>query len=656
MKTLHPDIAYDFLCSREFGEVINPDTSQLQEAERLRCWSEAKDFVEKFQKYSTSPKLKHWKRSEGSNLFAYYLEGSDDLVIVLAIEESKEDKFDEWEEDWGICVFANAGKENRMQEWAEGQYYEFDPILACSWDEVGTDESILDIAQEKDFEAWRSFLYPRQKYLAYEIWPGPVYIAGAAGTGKTVIGLHYAATLTHRYPDEKILFTTKRSALLKQFEERFRRFRKGAVNVDFIHIDDIAYNILKAERKKKGIDWSRLENDGWRNRQKTVETEFFNDSYDRIIKGSLLENLGKKYLKNEIENVIIGGGIARLEDYHRSQRWGRLRQFRPEARDLIWSFYLDWNNKVQKLDSDGCTTQYIDRVVEAQSIVAGNEPQRRYRSVIVDEVQDMSLVEMKLIRTLLVGSLEHPLPEDSMLILGDEAQQIFPGGFCRSYLKQINIDTDKSYYVLDSNYRNAEAIYDAARRVRGTDCVTGVKADLSSVQTQLKGKGNKPQFIKVRLNGDRYFVKDKIDEILRDGNIESHHIGVLTRDRKDAQDLKMFLEQEHGFNCTLIWKGDDTGSGIRLGSFARTKGLEFRVVFIPYLARSRFPKLPLPSDRSDSLEIDRDEVQEALLLERGYLYAAMTRARDQLYLIADEEPCKEIVDARDCFDWIDQGA
>ena len=655
MKTLHSDVEYDFLCSREFGEAINPSTSQLQEAERLRCWTEAKDFVEKFRKCGLSSKLKHWKSSEGSNLFAYYLEGTDNLVIILAIEEAQEDN-DKWEENWGICVFANAGKENRMQEWAEEQYYEFDPILACPWEEVGTDESILDIAHEKDFEAWRYFLHPQQKYLAYEVWPGPTYIAGAAGTGKTVIGLHYAATLTHRYPNEKILFTTKRSALLKQFEERFRRFRKVSSNVDFIHIDDIAYDILKEERKKTGIDWGRLESDNyalWNQRQKTVDVEFFNDSYDRIIKGSLLEGLGKGYLRNEIEQVIIGGGIASWEDYRRSQRWGRLRLFGSRARELVWAFYSDWNSKTKQLDSDGYITRYIDRIVEAQKIAARNEPQGQYRSVIIDEIQDMSLVGMKLVRTLVAGSLENSLREDSMLILGDEAQQIFPGGFCRSSLKQINIDIGKRYRVLDSNYRNAEAIYEAARQVRGVDCVTGAKADLSSVQTHLKGQGYKPQFVKVRPGGDKDFVGDKIDEILREGCTESHHIGVLTRDRKDAQELKTFLEQERGFNCMLIWKGNDTGSGIRLGSFARTKGLEFRVVLIPYLARSRFPQL-LPSGDSDSSAIDRDEAREALLLERGYLYAAMTRARDQLYLIADEDPCEEIVAARVCFDWVDQ--
>ena len=654
MKRLHSSVKYEFLCSREFIAALNAADSQLQEAEQRCCREDAKNLVYRFRSHGISPVLEALDESDDSNLFVYHPDHAQDLSVVLAVEEEERSDFDAGTEaERGVVVFANVGKVNEMEKWAENQYYDFDPILARPLEESETEETILDIAQEKDFEAWKFFLHPEQKYFAHKRWDGPVYIAGAAGTGKTVIGLHYAATLARRYPDEKTLFTTKRSAVLKQFKERFRRFRKGSANVDFIHIDDIAYNVLKEERKKEGIDWGRLEADGyalWNQRQKTVEKEFFNDSYARIITGSLLEGLGKEYLRNEIEQVIIGGGITRWEDYCRSQRWGRLRPFGPEARELVWAFYSDWNDKVKQLDSDGCLTRYIDRIVEAQKIVARNEPQGRYRSAIIDEVQDMSLAGMKLVRTLVAGSLANSLQKDSMLILGDEAQQIFPGSFCRNYLEQINVDIGQRYHVLYSNYRNAEAIYDAARQVRGTDCVTGVKADLASVQTHLKGRGYRPQFIQVRPGGDKDFVGDKIDEILRDGSVESQHIGVLTRDRKDARALKTFLEQEKGFDCTLIWKGDDTGSGIRLGSFARTKGLEFRVVLIPYLARSRFPQ-PLSSNDSDSSEIDRDEAQENLLLERGYLYAAMTRARDQLYLIADEDPCEEIVAARACFDW-----
>lgn len=643
MKRLKPDVDYDFLCSREFSEAINAETSLLEPQQQRLCSDAAKKLVHDFRNGKESPTLE-CLGDEDSNLYIFSLENSNKLSIVLAIEEYEEDDL-----DLDVCVLANVGAHRDMERWAESQYYDFDPILAIPLS--GADnvtDSILDIAVQNDFEAWKFFLHPEQKSFAHATWAGPVYIEGAAGTGKTIIGLHYAATLAHRYPNEKILFTTKRGALLKQFEERFRRLRQNSGNVEFIHIDDIAYNIIKEERKE--IDWERFEDDDyalWKKRQTKVGRDFFNASYARIIKGSPLEDLERQYLKDEIEQVIIGGDIQSLEDYHLAKRWGRLRRFDAEARALLWSLHLDWDSKVKDIDrSDGCITRYIDRLGEAQKLMTRNEVHRRYRyrSVIVDEVQDMSLVGMKLVRSLVAGPEKMPLSEDSMLILGDEAQQIFPGGFSRNDLKQINIDIGDRYRLLYSNYRNTEMVYESARQVRGTDCVTGEIVDLSSVRTELKGEGGKPQFIKVRRGGDRQCVGDTIKEILGNEDAQSHYIGVLTRDRKDAQKIKEYLEQERGFSCTLIRGGEAVGDGIRLGSFGATKGLEFRFVIIPYLARSRFPVLP-----NDSSE----ETREARLLERGYLYAAMTRARDQLYLIADDEPCEEIVRARDYFEWID---
>ena len=43
----------------------------------------------------------------------------------------------------------------------------------------------------------------------------------------------------------------------------------------------------------------------------------------------------------------------------------------------------------------------------------------------------------------------------------------------------------------------------------------------------------------------------------------------------------------------------------------------------------------------------RKKIREARLLNLDRLYVAMTRARDRLYLIADEQPCDEIQRVRD---------
>lgn len=61
---------------------------------------------------------------------------------------------------------------------------------------------------EGDFAAWRTYLHPKQRAVAYrETFNGPYRLAGGAGTGKTVVALHRAAFLAKR-PGSRVLLCT----------------------------------------------------------------------------------------------------------------------------------------------------------------------------------------------------------------------------------------------------------------------------------------------------------------------------------------------------------------------------------------------------------------------------------------------------------------
>jgi superfamily I DNA/RNA helicase len=85
--------------------------------------------------------------------------------------------------------------------------------------------------------------------------------------------------------------------------------------------------------------------------------------------------------------------------------------------------------------------------------------------------------------------------------------------------------------------------------------------------------------------------------------------------------------------------------------FDRAKGLEFRAVLLVRLGKSRFSlqeptqaaSQGLADEESESAFSNKDKEERQLHLDR--LYAAMTRARDQLFLIASEEPRDEIARA-----------
>jgi hypothetical protein len=80
-------------------------------------------------------------------------------------------------------------------------------------------EELADIL-EKPFAAWRVFLHPSQRRVAYRAsYGGPVQVTGGPGTGKTVVALHRVKHLLTRSPDTRVLLTTFTGALAASLRE-----------------------------------------------------------------------------------------------------------------------------------------------------------------------------------------------------------------------------------------------------------------------------------------------------------------------------------------------------------------------------------------------------------------------------------------------------
>ena len=85
---------------------------------------------------------------------------------------------------------------------------------------------------------------------------------------------------------------------------------------------------------------------------------------------------------------------------------------------------------------------------------------------------------------------------------------------------------------------------------------------------------------------------------------------------------------------------------VKNGTHHRIKGLEFKVVSLPGLAATSFPRLPSGVTNSD----EQQEHQERALSQ---LFVAMTRARDQLIITTTGNPTESVFEAIDHFDLID---
>ena len=101
----------------------------------------------------------------------------------------------------------------------------------------------------------------------------------------------------------------------------------------------------------------------------------------------------------------------------------------------------------------------------------------------------------------------------------------------------------------------------------------------------------------------------------------------------------------HRFQNLKDFKGQPNDF-IKIGTFHRAKGLEFKVVFLFEISEKSFP-----TPRKDN-ETD-DEYDERRALEVSTLFVAMTRARDRLFLLSDDNPSEVLYEALDHFDEVE---
>ena len=405
--------------------------SKLQKGEKERCLS----AIQQFQTDWKRPSLNLELLGHAPNENHYSIRASKELRIILALD---------WERH--ICVLANMGHHDAMYSWSDRQRRYTDPTEAIDLNRNTTPGSSIDeqIRALSNFEEWMLFLHPTQRPLVERRYAGAARIRGAAGTGKTVVALHRAAVLGRRYSEERVLFTSFSRSLCTRLEETFRQLPDAPPNVDFCNIDKVAYDYLGGGQLVN----TRAVDDG------------FEAAYQRVVPGSSIRHFDREYLRQEIEKVIKGRNPTRevYLDTDRFERLGRKRSLNKSMREACWRLAEAWDRELRERQ----TSNFSDQLIAARN-QAWEQASGRYRSVIVDEAQDMTLVGMQFVRALVAGAHENSVPPNGVLMVDDGAQRIYAGGF-RPVWADLNVRGSSE--ELRTNYRNTGAILAAAKAVR----------------------------------------------------------------------------------------------------------------------------------------------------------------------------------------------
>lgn len=560
------------------------------------------------------------------------IRASQELRIVLGVEPNLHDP--------QKIILAYTGHHDSAYSWSEQQGWYTDTTAGGPL--LDPDEKTDLLQRQKDFanaEEWQLFLHPHQKSLVHKKFFGEARILGAAGTGKTVVALHRAVWLGNLYRDEKVLFTTYIRSLSAYLRGHYQCIPDSPPNVEFINIDKLASDIAGDSR----IDLKK-------------ETDYFYQAHEETILNTPLAKLAPEYLKEEIERVIKGRDANQEQylDTDRFQRIGRKQRFDRKYREICWRLKEAWDARMQQAD----LTTFADRLIAARDIARQNGGQ--YRAVLVDEYQDITLVAAQFLRALVAGDESNSVPDNGLLFFGDATQRIYAGGW-NPASANLKFRGPGRSETLQTNYRNTRRIVEAASAVRSA---TKTGADREEQITACKdfvlGDGERPVFFKVGQKKEISTIASEIQKLIQNQSLKHEEIGILVQHNRDAKDLNRVLGNNR-FNipCFLLaeMRGKALGQGVRIGTFDRGKGMEFPAVFLPRLGSSLFPTSFVSTDMKQenipgfSLDSLSAEEQEHRQLQLDRLYVGMTRAVRFLYLLADEEPCQELLRAEHCFEW-----
>ncbi|SDY61808.1 UvrD-helicase domain-containing protein [Nitrosomonas sp. Nm58] len=429
----------------------------------------------------------------------------------------------------------------------------------------------------------------------YDLQP-PLIVIGSAGSGKTALTLE---KMKQAVGD--VLYVTQSAYLVKNSRDLYyaHHYDNPDQQIDFLSFQEFLESIRVPEGKP-------------------VTFQAFQQWFSRYRQGPLKD---AHKLFEEFRGVITGPAtdkswLSRADYLNLGVKESI---FLSEERELVYDVfekYLAFLQKEHLYDSNIVSHQYLQH------------SQPRYDFVVVDEVQDLTNIQLYLI----IKSLRQT---QDFILCGDSNQIVHPNFFSWSKVKSLFYRQDdiqpsnELIRILNTNYRNSPQVTDIANKIL-------------KIKNQRFGSIDKESHYLVESNGhnqgqvlflqDTASVRQELDSKTRASTLFA--IIVMTAEQKPAA--------QQYFSTPLIF------------TIQEAKGLEYEnIILYNFLSQeeSRYREISKgvsPADLDQDIKYARakDKTDKSLEIYKFYinaLYVALTRAVKNLYWI-ESNPRQPLLD------------
>jgi len=519
-------------------------------------------------------------------------------------------------------------------------------------------EELDRLLDPKHFQDWMLFLHPDQKIMVESEFDRPTVLTGVSGSGKTCILVHRARHLARKYPGQRIGILTLSRTLArllqnlvdqllteeerkhveaKAFYDVFRDSLKligpekyFAQLAEQLDGDSHMHTVLRQAHDKwpDRIVWdcdpiSKVKvEDEWEEffMSRNASVKEWMDELVRYFESVRID--ASRYLEEEFTLIRSAFAVPnRLEYLNTSDeriRSGRCIPLQKELRNdalRLLLFWEEWLLAGGMIDNLGLTQALMPLHKEMQSL-----PERNvYRCLLVDEFQDFSTLDLQLLRRIV--PIDKP---DALFLAGDTVQKILV-----KKLSMSGAALDRGPAIHKSirkNYRNSRQVLHAASRLANHygALAKSQGEEIEVLDPELAQRESNPPIV---LKTDNQIAKawEIALECTQNQINEPWTVCITTASPKTLPVLKILQERPKNLSACLL-SGDCIlhPEQVVVGTINDLKGFEFRLILIVGCDAKAFPEEGVPHD-----EVWRDALR---------LYVAMTRGRDQVYLLHGEEP------------------